>query len=141
VKEGGKMERLTFVDEDGMVLFNNHPGFPEDIGFTIRELAENEEWEALDKIAERLANTEQRLQIYEDLKERGLLLKLPCKVGDAVYVILLNNEAYTRNQRKWEIVESRFEIRHYEYIGKIVFLTQAEAEEALKGMEEGKNEQ
>lgn len=34
------MDRLTFVDEDGHVLFDNPAGFPEDIGFTIRELAE-----------------------------------------------------------------------------------------------------
>lgn len=29
----------------------------------------------------------QRLKYYEDLEEQGLLLKLPCKVGDTVYVI------------------------------------------------------
>lgn len=45
------MERLTFVDEDGQILFDNPAGFPKDIGFTIRELAENEEWETLDNIA------------------------------------------------------------------------------------------
>lgn len=81
------MERLTFVDEDGQVLFDNPAGFPEDIGFTIRELAENEEWETLDNIAERLANCEQRLKHYEDLEEQGKLLKLPCAVGDTVYAI------------------------------------------------------
>lgn len=61
------MERLTFVDEDGQVLFDNPAGFPEDVGFTIRELAENEEWETLDDIAQRLANYEQRLKEYEDI--------------------------------------------------------------------------
>ena len=81
------MERLTFVDEDGKVLFENPSGFPEDIGFTIRELAENEEWEALDNIAQRLANCEQRLKYYKDLEEQGKLLKLPCVVGDTVYVL------------------------------------------------------
>ena len=81
------MERLTFVDEDGQVLFGNPIGFPEDIGFTIRELAENEEWEALDNIAQRLANCEQRLKHYEDLEEQGRLLRLPCAVGDTVYTL------------------------------------------------------
>jgi hypothetical protein len=32
------------------------------------------------KIAEKLAE-------YEDLEERGLLLKLPCKIGDTIYYI------------------------------------------------------
>lgn len=81
------MERLTFVDEDGQVLFDNPAGFPEDVGYTIRELAENEEWETLDNIAERLANCEQKLKHYEDLEEQGKLLKLPCAVGDTVYRI------------------------------------------------------
>ena len=27
----------------------------------------------------------QRLKLYEDLEEQGLLLRLPCKVGDTVY--------------------------------------------------------
>lgn len=81
------MERLTFVDEYGQVLFDNPAGFSEDIGFTIRELAENEEWKALDDIAERLANCEQRLKHYNDLEEQGRLLKLPCAVGDTVYVL------------------------------------------------------
>lgn len=81
------MDRLTFVDEDGRVLFDNPAGFPEDIGFTIRELAENEEWETLDNIAQRLANCEQRLKYYKDLEEQGKLLKLPCAVGDTVYVL------------------------------------------------------
>ncbi|MCI8378685.1 MAG: hypothetical protein HFH72_09230 [Lachnospiraceae bacterium] len=76
------MERLAFVDEDGQVLFDNPAGFPEDVGFTIRELAENEEWKALDDIAERLANCEQRLKHYEDLEEQGQLLRFPCAVGD-----------------------------------------------------------
>src|SRR5574344_240904 len=28
----------------------------------------------------------QRLKLYEDLEEQGLLLRLPCKVGDTIYV-------------------------------------------------------
>lgn len=135
------MERLTFVDEDGMVLFENPAGFPEDIGFTIRELAENEEWETLDKIAERLANAEQRLQNYEDLEEQGLLLKLLCKVGDAVYMPYINKIL----ERKIDVINIyRHTIRIHlcntslfvepKDFGKTVFLTRAEAEDALKRM-------
>lgn len=91
------MERLTFVDEDGLVLFDSPAGFPEDIGFTIRELAENEEWEALDNIAQGLANCEQRLKYYEDLEEQGKLLKLPCAVGDRIYRIDTDEKLESRD--------------------------------------------
>ncbi len=134
------MERLTFVDENGMVLFENPAGFPEDIGFTIRELAENEEWAALDNIAERLANCEQRLKHYESLEEKGLLLKLPCKVGDLVWSIK-TNEVILHEIVSIEITKngvcfvSRYPFCTLEDFGKTVFLTQAEAEEALKRLE------
>ncbi len=116
------MERLTFVDENGMVLFDNPAGFPEDIGFTIRELAENEEWKTLDNIAERLANCEQRLKHYEDLEEQ-----LKCKIGTPVYQIYKFCD-----DGAWEIDEHKICLEDLELIGKTVFLTQAKAEEALK---------
>ena len=92
----------------------------------------------------------EELKRYRDLEEQGLLLKLPCKVGDTVYAL---------NKTKREIFPSRVE--HIEYVvndnldfpltkikgegfcvffddfGKIVFLTQAEAEQKLKEMEGG----
>ncbi len=70
---------------------------------------------------------------YEDLEEQGKLLKLPCAVGDTVYVLRLDNAAYMINNEKvWEIVEDKFEIFHFDSIGKTVFLTREEAEAALK---------
>ena len=72
------MERLTFVTEDGEVLF--HPeDLPDDESVTITQLAVAKRFRALETIAERLANREQA-------EEQGLLLRLPCKVGDTVYV-------------------------------------------------------
>lgn len=148
------MERLTFVDEDGKVLFENPAGFPEDIGFTIRELAENEEWETLDNIAQRLENCEQRLKYYKDLEEQGKLLKLPCAVGDTVYYA--DNEYYftVLPVKVDEIsimessailykcllfdgngdVETQFDFDKDDF-GKTVFLTRPEAERALAEME------
>ena len=94
----------------------------------------------------------EELKRYRDLEEQGLLLKLPCKVGDTVYAL---------NKTKREIFPSRVE--HIEYVvndnldfpltkikgegfcvffddfGKIVFLTQAEAEQKLKEMESDNN--
>ena len=72
------MERLTYVAENGEVLF--HPAdLPDDEGITITQLAKDGRYKALEEIAERLANREQA-------EEQGLLLRLPCKVGDTVYV-------------------------------------------------------
>ena len=72
------MERLTYVTENGEVLF--HPAdLPDDEGMTITQLAENGRYKDLEEIAERLANREQA-------EEQGLPLWLPCKVGDTVYV-------------------------------------------------------
>lgn len=117
---------------------------------------------------------------YKDLEEQGLLLKLPCKVGDAIYVdsktiptenmdfegvkdIPLYFKAIVVSFRKnsngtyiklkvkakwlheWIDPECGPDSSYYEVdkyftyplsaIGKTIFLTQAEAEEALKRME------
>lgn len=91
-----------------------------------------------------------KLKEYQNLEEQGLLLKLPCKVGDTVYSI-------TRDFISEYIVES---IRIYEHsiqfywectkgiyhnvvgfadfeIGKTVFLTEQEAQAALEKMKGG----
>lgn len=55
------MERLTYVTEDGEVLF--HPeDLPDDEGVTITQLAEAGRFDALEAIAERLAACEQELE-------------------------------------------------------------------------------
>ena len=89
----------------------------------------------------------ERLAEYEDLEEQGLLLQLPCKVGDTVYALRYGEE------NDFIIVETKIiEIRQNfngiffeplisrkayktEDFGKEVFLTQAEAEQKLKEME------
>lgn len=148
------MEMLTFVDEDGRILFDNPAGFPEDIGFTIRELAENEEWEALDNIAQKLANCEQRLACCKDLEERGLLLKLPCAIGDTIYFIFMDcppnyKEDYCRDHegacenchhRIGSIVSRDFQVTDIPYMYRI-YTSREEAEEALKKMEREDNDE
>ena len=76
------MERLTYVAENGEVLF--HPAdLPDDEGITITQLAKDGRYKALEEIAERLANREQA-------EEQGLRLWSPCKVGDKVYIIAVS---------------------------------------------------
>ena len=79
---------------------------------------------------------------YEDAEEQGLLLKLHLKVGDTVYYVI----STMKNPIDFQIV--KIEIFQDEIIyvddgdnewsvedfGKLVFLTQAEAEQRLKEM-------
>lgn len=83
-----------------------------------------------------------KIKEYESLEEQGKLLKLPCAVGGTVWFIK-SNFAYMKNPkaekvRKIEIIDEeiifRTENRCFEMkrIGKTVFLTEEEAEAALK---------
>lgn len=90
-----------------------------------------------------------------DLEENGLLLKLPCNVGDVVYTNLSMHGWYFRKKDrpyKAKIVfigingsdnfmNVEFEKGHmlqfkFSQIGKTIFLTKNEAEEALQKMNE-----
>lgn len=140
------MERLTYVTKNSEILF--HPeDLPEDEGMTIRQLAEDERWKALDQIAEKLTNMEQ-------MEEQGMLVRLPCKVGDTVYTLSYRyeckNDYDCKVPRQWKceenipceyekkihyVKESQFCLRMLESLGKTVFLTREEAEKALEKKE------
>lgn len=69
-----------------------------------------------------------KLAEYEDLDEQGLLLKLPCKVGDIVYMIINQRDNY--DDTIYQIVSATsFRLSMIDNIGKTVFLTQDEAEQ------------
>ena len=76
------------------------------------------------KIIERLAE-------YEDLEEKGLLLRLPCKVGDTVYHVVQGRIIEVSNVDLFFLLLSVAENR----FNNSVFLTQEEAEQKLKEME------
>ena len=83
---------------------------------------------------------------YEDLEEQGLLLKLPCKVGDTVYSITRDfiSEYNIRNFIcydngniffDWKCVKGIYlNIKgfHIDDIGKTVFLTKEAAEKRIR---------
>lgn len=96
-----------------------------------------------------------KLAVYEDLEEQGLLVRLPCKIGDTVYrvnagakqpiipmtvseihFLCYKNERAVRFDAigKEDMGESCYRL---EDIGRIVFLTR---EEAKKKLEEIQNE-
>lgn len=83
-------------------------------------------------------NVLQKLADYEDLEEQGRLIKLPCKVGDTVYVIVGKNISVQKIQRatidsemKIEFCTKRRGFTLFD-IGKTVFLVKSEAEAKLK---------
>ena len=80
-------------------------------------------------------NIYEKLREYENLAEQGLLLRLPCKVGDTIYHIW--NVDYKPEIQEIKIATLTNLVAHMENgdFGKYIFLTQAEAEQKLKEME------
>ena len=92
----------------------------------------------------------QKLGEYEDAEEQGLLIRLPCKVGDtvyeprpdrgfiSVYEITLITISGTNIFYKWMLVDgiySNLDGFSNDKIGKAVFLTYEEAERKLKELQ------
>ena len=92
------------------------------------------------------------LREYKQLEEQGLLLRLPCKVGDTLYQPISNriNEYkviglcfdITRNEFMYEVayqigLEWYKTTCDFDCINKTVFLTEAEAEQKLKELRGG----
>ena len=98
-----------------------------------------------------------KLKDYEDLEEQGLLLKLPCKVGDMVWdndfgkpcAYTITGFSFGTDEDYIDEPVSLKEVVYYysnysgsitgsfavSELGKSVFLTQAEAEKKLKESE------
>ena len=84
------------------------------------------------------------IQNLIDKQEQGLLIELPCKVGDTVYALTPFCEiceedldySYTcKNCSKGNFVsETKFDYEMIPMFGKAVFLTRSEAESALAKM-------
>lgn len=89
---------------------------------------------------------------YKDLEEQGLLLRLPCHIGDTIYEVSYENREFVIKEH----IVKEFIYRTYRFqrieiycenengflvcnnIGKLdecLFLTQAEAEQKLKEVE------
>ena len=139
------MERLTEKLPDGRVILKNH--------YTVirsNRIGSFIEGEAVDKLAE-----------YEAAEEQGLLLRLPCKIGDTVWFVCRiydrTKKDFVRVVHNGYIKAIKFTLRptkitveyedlydthgrcngadfHVTSIGKTVFLTREEAEKALAEM-------
>ena len=91
---------------------------------------------------------------YVDAERQGLIIVLPCKVGDVVYTASSYMEC-CREECKWVeeecdeccdyqrvyfVKETKFQIQMIAVFGKTVFLTKEEAEQAIEKMEKNNNE-
>lgn len=99
--------------------------------------------EEIDKVYEKLKH-------YEDLEEQGKLLKLPCKVGDEIFIpidfqgkvhrgVIIGVE-YSKIRKSFVAVVRTDDdflcYEKFEDFGKNVFLNKTEAENELKKMAE-----
>lgn len=112
----------------------------------LKELKENGTFTGLELT--KLAIMQKELKKYEDLEEQGLIVRLPCKVGDDLYCIV-NGEVkklkvHSFGVPDFEITDIEFKyvdgfkiVRFVGEVGKTVFLTREEAE---KKLDEMKNE-
>ena len=100
-----------------------------------------------------------KLAEYEDAEEQGLLLRLPCNVGDTVYCIYERYTKCSENEQEFDEYSCQgceclecdshkelyvqpqkaytldWIVSNLKRFGKTVFLTQEEAEQKLKEME------
>lgn len=125
---------------------------------------DDEMWErACEPDCEAIDAVYRKLKAYEDAEEQELLLRLPCKVGDTIYVVTspfnvfddieydenMKDEVYEAYVSSVSFYESGEQYRIYAKVtnhfigvyfrecdfGKIVFLTKNEAEAKLAEME------
>lgn len=118
---------------------------------------DDEMWErACEPDCEEIDAVYRKLKDYEDAEEQGLLLRLPCKVGDKIFLDFAgfrkDIDEFTVKDFHLDCFENGETILFCDYesndstlsgqidvmeFGKSVFLTREEAEAKLKEMEEG----
>ncbi len=76
------------------------------------------------------AEMSKEIRMWRSLEEQGKLLKLPCEVGQRVYMLYRLCE-----DAAWEIEEHKIRLEDLGNIGKTVFLTREEAEATLNKLE------
>ena len=129
------MERLTFRDDEMQCECPVRCNEDDDVSQFCNQVCD--EWQSNCPYM----NMGKKLKHYEDLDEKGLLVELPCNVGDSVYFI----KAYLSYCKEpieekvdriiiTNIVTFKTENRTFclNDIGTKVFLTKSEAEQALE---------
>lgn len=99
-----------------------------------------ERWQQIQDIHIGQKDLNAKLAEYENLEEKGLLLRLPCKVGDMVFVIgsgVLNSGYVTdirrdNNVNDWYVLVGFNTVYHFSEFGRKIFLNKEEAQKALE---------
>ena len=158
MKEWERMERLTERTADGILVKENHGENGLRTFYQCFEEKPNDKYTNCDGGYCAI----EKLAAYEDSEEQGLLLRLPCKVGDTVYVVTspfnvfddieydenMKDEVYEAYVSSVSFYESGEQYRIYAKVtnhfigayfrecdfGKTVFLTKSEAEAKLAEM-------
>lgn len=130
------MERLTERVNDGLIMTKQDSG--DNVSYYWDWDEENF------KVAEKLAT-------YEDLEEQGLLVRLPCKVGDIIFRINRGSKRpiieltvtqinITRKSYNLDVIDGDYgELMCFKNdIGKTIFLTREEAEKKLEEIQNDK---
>lgn len=88
---------------------------------------------------EQVAEWLEELKAFKDAEEQGLLVRLPCKVGDMVYKLwYYDGKPYKIQQHVIRTLSELCGIMEAKKLGKSVFLTREEAEKKLEEMKNGK---
>ena len=139
-KGGGMMERLTEKQSSGFDLKSMN-------GEWCNKYCEQQRVQTCNECG--IYQAIQKLAEYEDLEEQGLLLRLFCKIGDTIWYVDNDDDDYPikleidiisidDNKNIWyyanDDIYGKFGFIDSDF-GKTVFLTQAEAEQKLKEIE------
>ena len=123
------MERLELKTIENII--NTHKTVVE--AFENSKIKDEDYCSTLDKC---IIRGMEELKQYRIAEEQGLLLRLPCKVGDTVYKLwYANNIPYKVQAVTLRTLYGIVAMMEDGTFGKTVFLTKEEAEEALLRME------
>jgi hypothetical protein len=137
-------EKIASLEAECMKTYNQMMDVEKEFQRALAELQEK-----FDAMEDGANNAYLLYREYKDAEEQGLLIKLPCKVGDTVYEantlrgliaeyevtgIIINK--FGTSFLRWRLLQgiysnlTGFDIAE---LGKTVFITREEADEALKG--------
>lgn len=136
----GKLKEFENLEEQLESIYGEHEGLLET---AVKSLVKHEGVDFGKPYKARLLTDEDvdKWEEYKSLEEQGLLVKLPCKAGDTIYLVDFEEKMYDEaTVDSVNVCRDGIEINNdYEFgtcpEDKYVFFTKEEAEKALERME------
>ena len=108
------------------------------------EKSKNIKLKAGPRVFVEIAEMLEQLKIFKDLEEQGLLLRLPCAIGDTVWGWEYPTRIDEEDGSTWticdikraKVIPKKFHLIMLDRTGESCFLTKEEAEQALAKMKE-----